>query len=99
MPDSDLSLSLNGEYAAFLHDLKARIQTAQVRAALAVNRELVLLYWQMGRAIDEKQQQHGWGAEEQPPAVARQQREDDSGRRQRNEHQRGPEVHCHVLAV
>ncbi len=57
----DLLLPLNGEYEAFLRDLKVRIQSAQVRAALAVNRELVLLYWQMGRAIDEKQQLHGWG--------------------------------------
>ena len=61
MPSNDSLIPLNGDYEAFLRDLKARIGSAQVRAALAVNRELVLLYWQMGRAIDEKQQQHGWG--------------------------------------
>jgi predicted nuclease of restriction endonuclease-like (RecB) superfamily len=49
-------------YAEFLRDLKARIQAAQLRAGLAVNRELVLLYWQMGRAILLKQQEQGWGA-------------------------------------
>jgi predicted nuclease of restriction endonuclease-like (RecB) superfamily len=49
-------------YAAFLNDLKSRIQTAQTRAALAVNHELVLLYWQMGRDITEKMRLHGWGA-------------------------------------
>lgn len=38
-------------YEAFLRDLKERIQQAQVRAALAVNRELVLLYWRIGRDI------------------------------------------------
>lgn len=58
---ADLS-KLNGEYEDFLRDLKNRIRTAQVRAALAVNRELVLLYWQVGRDILNRQQQQGWGA-------------------------------------
>ena len=49
-------------YAAWLADLKARIHTAQQRAALAVNRELVLLYWQIGRDILERQERQGWGA-------------------------------------
>ena len=38
-------------YAQFLADLKSRIQAAQLRASLAVNRELVLLYWQIGSDI------------------------------------------------
>lgn len=33
-----------------------------MRAALAVNRELVLLYWQIGREILGRQKQEGWGA-------------------------------------
>ena len=49
-------------YAELLNDLKERIRNAQVRAALAVNRELVLLYWQIGRSILDRQQQQGWGA-------------------------------------
>ncbi len=49
-------------YADWLTDLKTRIHTAQQRAALAVNRELVLLYWQIGRDILERQAQQGWGA-------------------------------------
>lgn len=49
-------------YADWLADLKTRIHTAQQRAALAVNRELVLLYWQIGRDILERQAQQGWGA-------------------------------------
>ena len=49
-------------YGALLEDLKARIRTAQVRAALAVNRELVLLYWQIGREILARQREAGWGA-------------------------------------
>ncbi len=49
-------------YDDFLRDLKERIRNAQVRAVLAVNRELVLLYWQIGRDILQRQQQQGWGA-------------------------------------
>jgi hypothetical protein len=42
-----IDASLEG-YEFFLRDVKARIQQTQVRAALAVNRELVGLYWQLG---------------------------------------------------
>lgn len=38
-------------YADWLAELKAQIHDAQQRAALAVNRGLVLLYWQIGRGI------------------------------------------------
>ena len=55
-------LALPEGYELFLKDLKERIRTAQVRAALAVNRELVLLYWSIGRDILARQKQHGWGA-------------------------------------
>ena len=49
-------------YADWLLELKTRIHTAQQRAALAVNRELVLLYWQIGRDILARQASQGWGA-------------------------------------
>ena len=49
-------------YADWLAELKTRIHTAQQRAALAVNRELVLLYWQIGHDILERQAKQGWGA-------------------------------------
>ncbi|MBA2621029.1 MAG: DUF1016 domain-containing protein [Acidobacteria bacterium] len=49
-------------YEDFLRDLKARIQSAQIRAALAVNRELVELYWHIGREILARQSAQGWGA-------------------------------------
>ena len=55
-------LSLPENYSEFLQSLKERIRTAQVKAALAVNRELVLLYWQIGQDILERQKQEGWGA-------------------------------------
>jgi predicted nuclease of restriction endonuclease-like (RecB) superfamily len=50
------------DYPAFLQSLKERIRQAQARAALSVNRELVLLYWQIGREILNRQEQEGWGA-------------------------------------
>jgi len=49
-------------YAAWLAELKTRIHASQQRAALAVNRELVLLYWQIGRDILARQAEQGWGA-------------------------------------
>jgi len=48
-------------YAALLASIKERIQTAQVRAAAAVNHELVLLYWGIGKEILVRQDEEGWG--------------------------------------
>ena len=48
-------------YAELLESIKDRIQTAQVRAAVAVNQELVLLYWGIGREILTRQHEEGWG--------------------------------------
>lgn len=50
-------------YQALLGDLKERIAAAQIRAAVTVNQELVGLYWQIGRAIRERQSAYGWGAQ------------------------------------
>ncbi|MEM9452258.1 MAG: PDDEXK nuclease domain-containing protein [Cyanobacteria bacterium P01_E01_bin.6] len=58
-PKSNLPES---DYTTFLEGLKTRIKTAQVKAALAVNRELIELYWQIGRDILEKQEVEGWGS-------------------------------------
>ncbi|QQS07051.1 MAG: DUF1016 family protein [Fibrobacterota bacterium] len=49
-------------YTEWLTDLKSRIHAAQQRATLAVNRELVLVYWQIGRDILDRQARQGWGA-------------------------------------
>ncbi|MCA6518402.1 MAG: DUF1016 domain-containing protein, partial [Pseudanabaena sp. M110S1SP2A07QC] len=49
------------DYEQLLRELKNRIRSAQIKAALAVNRELVLLYWQIGREILQRQGQEGWG--------------------------------------
>lgn len=49
-------------YVDWLAELKTRIHLAQQRATLAVNRELVLLYWQIGHDILQQQAEQGWGA-------------------------------------
>lgn len=56
------SLNTLNDYAVWLTALKQRIQSAQQRASLSVNRELILLYWQIGRDILERQDIQGWGA-------------------------------------
>lgn len=48
-------------YSAFLADVKQRIHSARLKAALSVNRELVLLYWSIGRDILARQRAEGWG--------------------------------------
>lgn len=49
------------DYSQLLGELKTRIRAAQVAALHAVNKELIGLYWDIGRRIDERQQVQGWG--------------------------------------
>ena len=49
-------------YSEWLSELKVKIHNAQQRATLAVNHELILLYWQIGRDILNRQAEQGWGA-------------------------------------
>lgn len=53
---------LPDEYATLLTELKEQIRSSQSRAALSVNRELVLLYWRIGGRILDRQEAEGWGA-------------------------------------
>ncbi|MEN6519231.1 MAG: PDDEXK nuclease domain-containing protein [Methanospirillum sp.] len=61
---TDLSTDTAGfsDYTALLADLKSRVRSAQVRAATSANRELILLYWEIGRTILAAQEREGWGA-------------------------------------
>ena len=54
--------AVRNDYARLLKDVKQRIRVAQVKAAFAANRELLALYWDVGRMIEERQQSEGWGA-------------------------------------
>lgn len=49
------------EYSQWLAHLKAKIRSSQLKAALVVNSELLSLYWDLGKAITEKQIQANWG--------------------------------------
>ena len=62
MPSKPSSLIPPDGYELLLSDLRERIKSAQVKAALAVNRELILLYWQIGTDILAKQAEQGWGS-------------------------------------
>lgn len=63
MSDTPASLTPPPEgYAGWLADIKVQIHEAQQRASQALNLELVSLYWRIGRAILDQQDQQGWGA-------------------------------------
>jgi len=49
-------------YRDLLTDIKTRIRQAQNRAAMSANAEMLLLYWDIGQMIAEKQEAEGWGA-------------------------------------
>lgn len=55
-------ISTTTDYRDFLADLKGRVRGAQLRASLSVNRELILLYWGIGRDILARQASQGWGS-------------------------------------
>ncbi|MDX2242254.1 MAG: PDDEXK nuclease domain-containing protein [Leptolyngbyaceae cyanobacterium bins.302] len=59
---ADKLLSFPENYDDFLNDLKEHIRRAQVKAVLAVNQELVALYWQIGKEILSREREQGWGA-------------------------------------
>jgi predicted nuclease of restriction endonuclease-like (RecB) superfamily len=57
----DTSVLTSPEYRQFIEDLKARVVAARISAARAINCDLILLYWDIGQGIVEKQQTLGWG--------------------------------------
>lgn len=50
------------EYVRVLADIKKRVEKAQIKATLSANKELIKLYWVMGKIIAEKQNEAGWGS-------------------------------------
>ena len=51
-----------GNYAQLFEQIKNDIQQSQLRAALAVNQELILLYWRIGKELAEKTNREKWGS-------------------------------------
>ena len=48
-------------YHELLADIKVRVRTAQHKAALSANAEMILMYWDIGRLIAARQETEGWG--------------------------------------
>lgn len=59
--DSGYLLHVDKRYKELLKEIKFRLQKAQLRAAIAVNRELIQFYWEVGKLIVERQTQAQWG--------------------------------------
>lgn len=52
----------NNDYKNWLVELKQKIRNSQLSASLAVNAELIMLYWDLGKQIVEKQEEAKWGS-------------------------------------
>lgn len=59
--NKSLQLHLDKDYQILLNEIKTRLQKAQIRAAIVVNRELIRFYWGIGQLIIQKQEQSKWG--------------------------------------
>jgi predicted nuclease of restriction endonuclease-like (RecB) superfamily len=62
MPVPSTLLDMPQGYAVFFSDLKVRITRERIKAVLSANSAMVLMYWDIGQAILERQQKEGWGA-------------------------------------
>jgi len=58
---NNISLHLEQEYKSFFIEIKSKIRTSRLQAALAINREAIQLYWFIGSKIIEKQSTTNWG--------------------------------------
>ena len=54
-------MPLDKNYISFLNTIKSKILSSRIRAYRGLNRELMTLYWDLGKTIVERQKQHGWG--------------------------------------
>ena len=57
----ELNKRYDSEYIEWLGGLKNRIKNIQIKAALSANREIIELYWEIGKELYEKQEYQGWG--------------------------------------
>jgi len=54
-------MNIEPSYKVFIHDIKSKIQTAQIKASIKVNEELLRLYWELAQMIVVKQKESNWG--------------------------------------
>lgn len=57
-----MKISDAGSYISVLEELKLKIKKAQYKATLSANKDMILLYWDIGKTILEQQEKQGWGA-------------------------------------
>jgi len=57
----NLNLSQSTDYHSFIQEIKQRIQSAQIKAAVSVNYQLLRLYWELAEQITVKQKETSWG--------------------------------------
>ena len=62
LPPAVAELRTSPGYANFFAEIKARVAAAQTRATFAANHELLILYWNIGRSIVERQKTEKWGS-------------------------------------
>ena len=53
---------MDNSYKNWIQDLKRRIYSAQLKASVSVNSEMIMLYWDIGKSIVEKQNEFNWGS-------------------------------------
>ena len=53
--------TIGTEYIKFFNEIKSRIVTARIQAIRSVNKELIKLYWDIGKTIVKKQKEYKWG--------------------------------------
>lgn len=61
-PVLDNSVILSEEYTSFIEFVKNQIQQRKLSIVVSANREMILLYWEIGNEILDRQSKYGWGA-------------------------------------
>lgn len=61
MKSSKAFLTLSN-YSQFIKSLKEKVRSAQLKASIAVNQELIKLYWELGRDVVKRQEKEKWGS-------------------------------------
>lgn len=61
IPASSVPMDVNDGYSTFIEHIKATIKAQRISIVLKANTEMICLYWQIGKAILDKQAQEGWG--------------------------------------
>ena len=51
----------NSDYKIWINELKKQVRSVQIKAAIAVNFELIKFYWELGKMISDKQEFYNWG--------------------------------------